>query len=173
VLYLLLALSVVSFATMFERWLYFRKRRDDLDGVRRRLAGFLDASDSDGATALLQRSPSIEARIAHVALHWSPAGPDAMSDAVDAELGRVKKELERGTNLLGTLGNDAPFVGLFGTVFGVIIAFHALGSAGQNTSQMRGVMAGIAEALVPLAWVSSSRYRPWLRTISSRRESAR
>jgi len=51
-------------------------------------------------------------------------------------------------NLLGTLGNNAPFVGLLGTVLGVIISFHALGDAGQNTQAMGGVMAGISEALV-------------------------
>jgi biopolymer transport protein ExbB/biopolymer transport protein TolQ len=71
-----------------------------------------------------------------------------MSDAVDSEVARVRQELERGTNFLGTLGNNAPFVGLFGTVLGVIISFHALGKAGGNSGQMEGVMAGIAEALV-------------------------
>ena len=53
-----------------------------------------------------------------------------------------------GSNLLGTLGNNAPFVGLLGTVLGVIISFHALGDAGQNTQAMGGVMAGISEALL-------------------------
>lgn len=148
VLYLLLALSVVSFSTMFERFLFFRKRRDDLDRVRQDLVKKLNAGDIAGAKKLLENSPSIEARVAREALRWLEGGAEAMSDAVDSELARVKKELERGTNLLGTLGNNAPFVGLFGTVLGVIIAFHALGSAGQNSGQMGGVMAGIAEALV-------------------------
>lgn len=148
VLYLLLALSVVSFATMFERWLYFRRRRDDLTVVRRKLSERLEAGDVDGSAAVLEASPAIEAKIAREALRWISGGPDAMGDAVESELSQIKKELERGTNLLGTLGNNAPFVGLFGTVLGVIIAFHALGTAGQNTSQMGGVMAGIAEALV-------------------------
>ncbi len=148
VLYLLLALSVVSFSTMFERFLFFRRRRDDLDRVRQDLVKKLNADDIGGAKKLLENSPSIEARVAREALRWLEGGAEAMSDAVDSELARVKKELERGTNLLGTLGNNAPFVGLFGTVLGVIIAFHALGSAGQNSGQMGGVMAGIAEALV-------------------------
>jgi biopolymer transport protein ExbB/TolQ len=148
VLYLLLALSVVSFATMFERWLFFRKRRVDLEALRKGLSDRLDELDLEAAAQLLEASSSIEARIAREALRWAPGGPDAMADAVDSEIGRVKKELDRGTNLLGTLGNNAPFVGLFGTVLGVIIAFHALGKAGQNTSQMGGVMAGISEALV-------------------------
>jgi biopolymer transport protein ExbB/biopolymer transport protein TolQ len=148
VLYGLLLLSVVSFSTMFERWLYFRRRSDDLVRLRKELSARLVDDDLAAAEALLENSPSLEARVAREGLRWRIGGPGAISDAVDSELARLKPELERGTNFLGTVGNNAPFVGLFGTVLGVIIAFHALGSAGQNTSQMGGVMAGIAEALV-------------------------
>ncbi len=148
VLYLLLGLSVVSFSTMFERFLYFRKHRTDFDALRRQLRKHLQDEDLDSAEKLLEKSPAIEARVALEGLRWAAGGPGAMSDAVDSELSRVKTELERGLNLLGTLGNNAPFVGLLGTVLGVIISFHALGDAGQNTQAMGGVMAGIAEALV-------------------------
>jgi biopolymer transport protein ExbB/biopolymer transport protein TolQ len=148
VLYLLLGLSVLSFSTMAERWIFFRRRAVDLDRLRYDLAKRLDEEDVAGATKLLEASRSFEARIAREALRWASAGPDAIADVVDHELARVKKELERGMNLLGTLGNNAPFIGLFGTVLGVIIAFHQLGDAGRNTSAMGGVMAGIAEALV-------------------------
>jgi biopolymer transport protein ExbB/biopolymer transport protein TolQ len=148
VLYLLIALSIISIATMVERFLYFRKLRVNGDELRRKLANHLDDDDLDGAGKYLEQSPSIEARIAREALRWAPSGAEAMNDAVDSELGRSKKELEKGLNMLGTLGNNAPFVGLFGTVLGVIMAFSALGSQGQNTSAMGGVMAAIAEALV-------------------------
>lgn len=148
VLYLLLGLSVVSFSTMFERYLYFRKRRTDFDALRSQLRRHLQEEDLVAAEKLLEKSPAIEARVALEGLRWASGGPGAMSDAVDSELSRVKTELERGLNLLGTLGNNAPFVGLLGTVLGVIISFHALGDAGQNTQAMGGVMAGIAEALV-------------------------
>jgi biopolymer transport protein ExbB/TolQ len=96
----------------------------------------------------LEKNPSLEARVAREALRWAPSGPESMNDAVDSELARGKAELERGLNLLGTLGNNAPCVGLLGTVLGVIMAFTALGSNGQNSSAMGGVMAAIAEALV-------------------------
>jgi biopolymer transport protein ExbB/TolQ len=148
ILYLLLALSVVSISTMVERFLFFRKRAETTDDLHKKLAKFLDQDDLDGAAKMLEKSGSIEARVAREALRWAPSGPDAMSDAVDSELGRAKKELERGLNFLGTLGNNAPFVGLLGTVLGVIMAFSALGSNGQNASAMGGVMAAIAEALV-------------------------
>jgi biopolymer transport protein ExbB/biopolymer transport protein TolQ len=147
-LYLLLGLSVLSFSTMAERWIFFRRRSDDLDRLRTDLGNKLEDGDYDGARSLLQKSPSFEARIASEALRWAPCGADAIRDIVESELARVKKEVERGLNLLGTLGNNAPFIGLFGTVLGVIIAFHQLGATGGNTSAMGGVMAGIAEALV-------------------------
>ena len=148
VLYLLVGLSVLSLATMVERWVFFLRHRDDLDRLRRQLTDRLDAGEVREASALLEKGRSFEARLAFEALRWAFAGPDAIADAVDAELLRCKKELERGTNLLGTLGNNAPFVGLFGTVLGVIIAFHALGDAGQNSGAMGNVMSGISEALV-------------------------
>jgi biopolymer transport protein ExbB/biopolymer transport protein TolQ len=148
VLYFLLALSVVSFATMFERWLFFRRHSDDLEKLRKELHEKLQAEDRTGAEKLLDGSNSFEARVAREALRWASAGPDAIADVVESELARVKKEVERGLNLLGTLGNNAPFIGLFGTVVGVIIAFNQLGSAGQNQGAMGSVMAGISEALV-------------------------
>lgn len=148
VLYLLLVLSIVSFGTMLERYFYFRKRRADLGELRKELLNRLNADDVAGAEKYLEGHRAIEARIAREALRWAPGGPEALNDAVDSEIARVRKELENGSNFLGTLGNNAPFVGLFGTVLGVIIAFHHLGEAGQNSSAMGNVMAGIAEALV-------------------------
>ncbi len=148
ILYLLLILSVFSIATMFERWRYFSRFSGDGDALRKKLGPLLDKDDLDGAVKVLDASRTVEARVAREALRWAPSGPEAMADAVDSELGRSKKELERGLNFLGTLGNNSPFVGLFGTVLGVIMAFSALGKNGQNNGAMGGVMSAIAEALV-------------------------
>lgn len=148
ILYLLLVLSVVSISTMVERFLFFKRRSENIDELHQKLGKFLDADDLDGAAELLEKSKSFEASIAREALRWAGSGPEAMADAVDSALGRAKRQLERGLNFLGTLGNNAPFVGLFGTVLGVIMAFSALGSNGQNTSAMGGVMSAIAESLV-------------------------
>src|SRR4029077_15738312 len=81
------------------------------------------------------------------ALAWWDGGAEAIADAVESELARVQKQLERSSGLLGTLGNNAPFIGLLGTVIGVIQAFHEL-SAGASKAGMGNVMSGIAEALV-------------------------
>jgi biopolymer transport protein ExbB/biopolymer transport protein TolQ len=148
VLYLLLILSVISIATMVERWIYFARRSGDLEELRGKLITHLDETNLEDLDKLLTADRSLQARIVREAFNWLHGGPDAMADAVDAELSRVRAELEKGTNLLGTLGNNAPFIGLFGTVLGVIISFHSLGQSGGNVGAMGGVMGGIAEALV-------------------------
>jgi biopolymer transport protein ExbB/biopolymer transport protein TolQ len=148
VLYLLLALSVLSIGVILERALYFRRHRDDVNRLRAGLRNAVAEGDHERAEALLAKSRSIEARILHRAWVFRTGGADAVSDAIDSELAHARQDLERGTLLLGTLGNNAPFIGLFGTVLGVIEAFHQLGASGQNQGAMGNVMAAIAEALV-------------------------
>lgn len=148
VLYVLAFLSMLSFTIMAERFFFFRKHRGDVEELGKLLSAELTKGDIGSAARVLNASRTIEGQVAIEALRWAYAGPEAVTDAVDAELARRKKDLESGTNFLGTVGNNSPFVGLFGTVLGVIIAFEALGKGGGNASAMGSVMAGIAEALV-------------------------
>ena len=147
VMYLLLVLSVFSFAYMIERVIFFRKNAADPDAIARILTEAFERGDTDFAHKTLAKNTSIEAQVFAGALKWVSAGPDAFSDGVESQFGRKKKELERGMGFLGTIGSNAPFIGLFGTVIGVIEAFHQLGE-GANKAAMGNVMSGIAEALV-------------------------
>ncbi|HEX4336436.1 MAG TPA: MotA/TolQ/ExbB proton channel family protein [Polyangiaceae bacterium] len=147
VMWLLLALSVFSFGAMIERTLYFRKRSDDVDELGERLIGLLEQGDTDGARGLLEKSPSVEASVLAPAMKYIAAGAEAVADSIESGMIRARMDLERGSTLLGTLGNNAPFIGLFGTVIGVIIAFHQLGTS-QSSASMNAVMGGIAESLV-------------------------
>lgn len=151
ILWLLLALSVLSGGQIFERWIYFRRHRDDPEKLRRALEAALLADDFPRAKDVLAKSPSIEAGVLTRALRWKEGGADAFIDAVESELSAARADLERGMNLLGTLGSNAPFIGLFGTVIGVIEAFNHLGSSAARGGAMGNVMAGIAEALVATA----------------------
>jgi biopolymer transport protein ExbB/biopolymer transport protein TolQ len=148
VLYLLLALSVLSLTSALERWLFFTRRADDVDALAARFSEALEVEDFDRARRVLLGSKSLEAGIVLTALRWVHGGPAAFANALDASLGNARGQLQRSTYLLGTLGNNAPFVGLLGTVIGVIDAFHQLGDAGQNRAAMGNVMTGIAEALI-------------------------
>lgn len=147
VLYLLLALSVVSIGLMVERFLYFRSLKDRSTGLRNTISIALRDDRIDDAERALSASRTVEARVVKSALAWRAGGSRAVGDALESELGAARGELERGLNFLGTLGNNAPFIGLFGTVLGVIEAFHQL-SGGANKAAMGNVMSGIAEALI-------------------------
>ena len=148
VMWLLLGLSVFSIAAMVERFVFFARRRGDTDALADRVASLLESGDVDDAEKVLVESPTIEAQVVLGALHWIRGGAEAFADAVESQLGKRKKDLERGMSLLGTLGSNAPFIGLFGTVIGVIDAFHQLGAGAGSKSSMDNVMAMIGEALV-------------------------
>jgi biopolymer transport protein ExbB/TolQ len=150
VMYILFALSVWSIGIMVERYIYFKRRTDDIEKLGKGLLTRLRDDDMKGADDLLAKGKSVEADVIRAILPWMEGGPDAVEEAMDAELRKHKSELERGMTAMGTLGNNAPFVGLLGTVLGVIVAFHQLGQ-GQNKAAMANVMVGIAEALIATA----------------------
>ncbi len=147
---LLLLLSVFSIAAIVDRWLFFRKHGKGGEEFGDALIDLLDQGDKKAAEGLIARHPAIEAEVLGAALRWSSGGPDALASGIEGEMTRRRKDLERGMTLLGTLGNNAPFVGLLGTVIGVIVAFADLAS-GSSKVQMDKVMGGIAEALIATA----------------------
>lgn len=156
VLWLLLGLSVCSIAVIVERWLVFRARSADLRELTGRLDELLARANRAGAVRLLDAHPSLPARVAAAGLRLAEHGAEAAGRAMESALAVERSVLEGRLAFLGTLGNNAPFIGLFGTVIGVILAFDHLGTetataaaAGQAASA--AVMAAIAEALVATA----------------------
>ena len=147
VMYVLLALSVASIGAMVDRWWFFRKHGRGGDALGDALCDLLEHGDREAAEGLLHRHPAVEAEVLLAALRWARGGPDALAAAIDGEMTKRRKDLERGMTLLGTLGNNAPFIGLFGTVIGVIVAFADL-AEGTSKVAMDKVMGGIAEALI-------------------------
>ena len=150
VMYTLLLLSVASIAVMVERVYFFRKYGKGGEEMGDALLDLLENGDRPAAEGLLARHASIEASILLPALRWSAGGPEALSAAIEGEMQKRKRELESGMTLLSTLGSNAPFVGLMGTVIGVIVAFADL-AEGSSKVAMDKVMGGIAEALVATA----------------------
>ncbi|APR79518.1 MotA/TolQ/ExbB proton channel family protein [Minicystis rosea] len=150
VLYLMILLSLFSISVMIERLAFFYKHRGDAFALGDKLVALLHKDDRAGAEKLLNESNMIEASVLRRCLTWMDGGPAALAEALEAEMGRKRKELENGMTFLGTLGNNAPFIGLLGTVLGVIQAFSQLGNAGggQDKAAMGNVMSAIAEALI-------------------------
>ena len=159
VMWLLLGLSVVSVAIMLERAWFYHFLKDDIEKLARELRERLRKSDMEGARKLLDVSPSAEAAVVISGLDEADRGPDSASEAMTGARALQRVKLERRLAYLGTLGNNAPFVGLFGTVIGVVEAFEVLGrqdavlAASEAAQGMapQEVMAAIAEALVATA----------------------
>jgi biopolymer transport protein ExbB len=139
VLWVLIALSVLALSVVLERLVFFWRTRVDAEALRSELKRGLLAHRLDDVEQLLRGGTSLEARIVG-------AGIGAIS-APEAEQQRLRSE--KSLAFLGTLGNNAPFIGLLGTVLGIIGAFQQLDQArGQVTS---GLMAQIGEALISTA----------------------
>ena len=149
VLWLLVVLSVISIIIMVERALTFYRIRFQDEQFIKDLRPCLREADWDKARELCETSQSLEPQILLAGLNQVPHGKDSASEAMEAERIRVNLQLGKGLNFLGTLGANAPFIGLFGTVLGIIHAFKdlALTEGGGGPA----VMAGIAEALVATA----------------------
>lgn len=144
VLWLLLALSVGAIAVALERaWFFVRVRRGgDVEAALRAL----HAGQGAEAARALAMGQSMQSQVMRHALAHASEGPAAVTEYVAAAIELQRLRYERGLAFLGTLGNNAPFIGLFGTVLGIIRAFHDL--AMHSAEGAQAVMAGIAEALV-------------------------
>lgn len=152
VLYILMALSVISIGVIIERWWYFARRRIDAIALSESLRKLLRAGDLTTARAALKAKRSPATEIVSEALDWYGDGPEAVEQILSKATRDRRAQFEAGLLFLGTLGNNAPFIGLFGTVLGIISAFHELGqNQGGAASGMGNVMSGIGEALVATA----------------------
>ncbi|MEM9190076.1 MAG: MotA/TolQ/ExbB proton channel family protein [Myxococcota bacterium] len=149
VMWLLVILSVISLAIVLERTYYLLVSRDDIGKLKADMLRLLGKGDLEAARKRLDAPKSFEARVARAGIASVDDGPDAAEDRMAGEASMAKLNMERNLAFLGTVGNNAPFVGLLGTVIGVIRAFSALNeSAGQVTDSL---MSEIGEALVATA----------------------
>ena len=148
VLWLLIGLSIGAVAVVVERLWFFARSRRQRQHVADMLAA-LRKSGPEAAQKALGEARSLEATVARACLEHIADGPQAIEEHIAAVIETDRVHYERGLAFLGTLGSNAPFVGLFGTVLGIVRAFHDLSTSAAMGSQ--AVMAGIAEALVATA----------------------
>jgi biopolymer transport protein ExbB/TolQ len=149
VLYLLLSLSVISIGVMLERWLFYRRHSINVDAIRDALSKSLEKGDFEAAATLLQKHDSLETNVVLTGLRAYQKGPESVEDLIVGALGREKARYESKLGFLATLASNAPYIGLFGTVLGIIRSFRDLATNMSEASA--AVMAGIAEALIATA----------------------
>jgi biopolymer transport protein ExbB len=159
VLWSLILLSVAALAIGVERWLLLRKLEGDFPAHVKELQRLLRAGELARAEELALAYKSVDGNVVAAGLEEAARGAEAAEEAMAAALGLERRRLERRLLFLGTVGNNAPFVGLLGTVIGVVGAFDELGKpqalngamAAASALAPERVMGTIAEALVATA----------------------
>lgn len=148
VLWLLLGLSVISIAVILERAYVFWVRRDDVDAMREGLIKALRTGGFDEARSLLRRSrhPAAVVTLRGMRRDAEVTSPEEASEAMAAETAVQKSILESRLSYLGTLGANAPFIGLFGTVIGILQSFDELGKSAKAATAQAGAQAAAAAA---------------------------
>ena len=149
VMWLLVVLSLISIAIMVERAIFFVSAGRRNASLPREIAGLLRKGDLTAAKDRLAKEKGLAATVGRAALEEADRGSSAVEEAAAGASTTERLHLERNLAFLGTVGNNAPFIGLFGTVLGIIQAFHDLSLDSQGGAAT--VMSGVSEALVATA----------------------
>ena len=142
-MYILILCSVLSIAVIIERLWYF-KRRSSMS--RLQLIGQIRKQPISGAMNVCRNIDTPCARVALAGLNLNGHDEKLISNAMEREITIETVKLERFTSIVGTIGGTAVYIGLFGTVLGIIRAFHDISRAASGGMDV--VTAGISEALV-------------------------
>lgn len=150
VLLLLVILSLVSIAMIIERFNVLRKVVNRSKCHQKTLESAIARDDLSSVSIIAEDKNSIEGKAMAFALKRMEKGNIEGIDEVFSAIVQVEKpRLERSLGFLATVGSNAPYIGLFGTVLGIMKSFNDMASAadgGQST-----VMAGISSALIATA----------------------
>ncbi|MBC7384964.1 MAG: MotA/TolQ/ExbB proton channel family protein [Cryobacterium sp.] len=150
ILYLMGALSVVSVAIMLERFLFLRQIGSSSSGMATEFRKVIEGQDIGKIESLSKSSASLEGRALGYGLTFvKEHGENGLDELFNSFKLIERPSLEKNLNFLGTIASNAPYIGLLGTVMGIMKAFNDLAVAPGQGNEV--VMAGIGHALVSTA----------------------
>ncbi len=147
ILSVLLLCSIVTLSVMLERFVHFRKRKINVRSFFSKIESVIAAKDPMQSSASLGEPMGTLTRAA-LSAHSAPR--ETLELAIDRAIRMQVADLERYVPLLGTVAGATPFIGLLGTVIGIIRAFKSIAVSGGGGPQ--AVAGGISEALVATAF---------------------
>jgi biopolymer transport protein TolQ len=149
-LWLLMALSIFSLAFILERFFSLSKVRADSTRIRLRVREMLQSNALGELEELAKDRSSLEGRaLAYALRHVKDRGNEGLEEIFMSYQQVERPFLEKHLNFLATVGSNAPFIGLLGTVFGVMDAFKELA---HSQPDQPAVMLGISKALIATAF---------------------
>ncbi len=148
-LLVLLGCSVLSVIFILERGIFYLVNLGNNDQFLRQLKPLLLKKDFPAALEFCERRRGPLARVLYATIENHKESLEGLTSLLSSLIKKEEVQLEKYLGILGTLGNTSPFIGLLGTVIGIIRAFQSLSIAGSGGPNV--VAAGIAEALVATA----------------------
>ena len=148
-LVLLLFCSIITLTFAFERWWFYRSININADSFLDMMKQLLESNKYSEASKICAETPGPISALLQIALTNRARTKTEVAALLNAAQIDERTKLEHHLGILGTMGNTAPFIGLFGTVIGIIHAFHDLALSGSGGPSV--VASGIAEALVATA----------------------
>jgi biopolymer transport protein ExbB len=137
--------SILTVAVIIERWMYYQKNRRDVTAFIHQLQRELETQNLQKAQATCSRLGGVVGEVAEEGVRLMADQKEDFSKAFDITEGLVTRKLEKNLAILGTIGATCPFLGLFGTVVGVVFTLDQLGASGGGTPT---VVLGVAKALI-------------------------
>ena len=166
------ACSIITVAVVFERYLYYIKNTRDVRAFLYQLQRDLESDNLQKAQATCSRLGGVVGEVAEEGVRLIADQKQDFSGAFDITVALVTRKLEKHLPYLGTIGATCPFLGLFGTVVGVIFTLDQLGAAGGGTPT---VVLGVAKALVATGYglavaiaavIFNNWYTNWVKSFS-------
>lgn len=143
-------LSVISVSIMIERYFALKKVSSSSQSIAKGLKAVIESQSFDDIKKLSEDNGSVEAKaLGHGLIYVKNHGVNGLDDLFNSFKIIERVGLEKNLNLLGTIASNAPYIGLLGTVMGIMKAFNDLGNSPGQGNEV--VMAGIAHALVATA----------------------
>ena len=143
----LILCSILSITIFLERILYYRKQsRISRKDLMIDLSEAIKGKDTEKARRIANETQSPCARVIEAGLKEYGSSEKAVADVMEQAIVDETRKLERLTSIVGTIGNIGLYIGLFGTVMGIIRAFHDISMTGAGG--MGAVIHGVAEALL-------------------------
>jgi biopolymer transport protein ExbB len=149
VMVILILMSILAVAIVIERLWFFAQQHGDSKALLRELGAKIAADDIPGAIKICRTNKGMLPRILEFGLQRGTKNRADITDALSIALMENLNQLERNLGIIGTIAVIAPFVGLLGTVLGIIRAFQDIALKGNSTPAV--VAAGVGEALVTTA----------------------
>lgn len=148
-MFILIFCSVITLAFTIERWWFFWKIKLNLENFMATLKKYIEDADFEKALNLCRTTKNPVAKVMEVAIINHKKPKSQVIELMNAARLEQRVRMEQFIIVLGTMATICPFLGLFGTVIGIIRAFHDLAISGSGGPSV--VAAGISEALVATA----------------------